>query len=243
MSSGSVARFPTTAWSVVRLAQKKEGGEFLAAMNRCIAGYWRPVFYFLRVKEYPFHDAEDLTQEFFLEFFRRDWIRRADPQRGRFRTFLLTLLVRFLSDRGPKRSPRQALFDRQMVSVSALLTDEDRTFEPRDNDTPEGVFFRQWAAAVIANARKALEAWCCDKGRPDWYEIFSAKHSLPAGKHRESQEALGERMHLSRDQIRYGLEQADRQFRELLRGEVADQVGCEAEIDEEIRELRRLLSD
>jgi hypothetical protein len=50
-------------------------------------------------------------------------------------------------------------------------------------------------------------------------------------------------MHLSRDQIRYGLEQADRQFRELLRGEVADQVGCEAEIDEEIRELRRLLSD
>ena len=77
----SAAPFPTTAWSMVRAAQNCDSQAYLAAMNRCIAAYWRPVFCFLRAKRYPFHRAEDLTQEFFLRFYERGWIARADQQR------------------------------------------------------------------------------------------------------------------------------------------------------------------
>ena len=99
-------RFPTTAWTMVRKAQDPQSPERLAAMNRCVAGYWRPVFYYLRARGHSFPQAEDVTQDFFMRFFEKNWIQPADPGRGRFRTFLLTILKRFLSDQGPERAPR-----------------------------------------------------------------------------------------------------------------------------------------
>ncbi len=212
-------------------------------MNRCIAAYWRPVFYFLRAKGYPQHRAEDLTQEFFLRFYQRGWIERADPQRGRFRTFLLTVLTRFLSDQGAERAPRQQVFDERLVSVSVLLANLDRTFEPADNRTPEQVFMQQWARSVIAHVQQCLETWCCHRGRPDWYRIFCQVYFPSPGSPRISRQELADQLHLSRDQVRYGLDEVNRRFVELFRAEVAEQIGSEEDLDTEIRELESLLGD
>jgi RNA polymerase sigma-70 factor (ECF subfamily) len=201
------------------------------------------VFYFLRARGYPLHRAEDLTQEFFLRFFEHDWIRRADPQRGRFRTFLLTILTRFLADQSTARRPRQQTFDSNLVTISALVGDSERTFEPPDNRTPEEVFMQQWAVAVIANVRRNLEGWCSLRGRPDWYRMFCEMYFPAPGGPRITQHALAERLHVSRDQVRYGLEEVHRQFSEFLRAEVADQVGPDGDLDTEIRELEALLGD
>jgi DNA-directed RNA polymerase specialized sigma24 family protein len=162
MKTSSVQRFPTTSWSVIRAAQDRDDPACVAAMNRCMAAYWRPVFYFLRAKGYPLHLAEDLTQEFFLRFYQRNWIEPADPQRGRFRTFLLTILTRFLADQGPERAPRQKVFDERLVSVSVLLGESDRAFEPPDNQTPDQIFMQQGARSVIAHVQQCLETWCAN---------------------------------------------------------------------------------
>lgn len=240
---GSVERFPTTAWSVIRAAQNPDDPACLEAMNRCISAYWRPVFYFLRAKGYPLHRAEDLTQEFFLRFYQRGWIERADPQRGRFRTFLLTILTRFLADQGPERAPRQQIFDDRLVSVSALLGDAERIFEPPDNRTPEQVFMQQWARSVIANVQQCLQTWCANRGRPDWYSIFCQMYFPAPSSPRISEQALADQLHLTRDKVRYGLDEANRQFVELLRAEVADQTGADEDVDTEIRELEALLAN
>ena len=242
MTATPSAQFPTTTWNMVLAAKDRQSAGYLDAMNRCIAGYWKPVFYFLRSRGYPLERAEDLTQEFFLQFMHREWIRRADPQRGRFRTFLLTILTRFLSDQGQRRAPKQKTFDQRLVSVSALLGDSERTFEPPDNETPEEIFMKQWAKAVIGNVRRRLSFWCDHgKNRPDWYEIFTAVYFPPAGAPRVTQQALAQRFRLTRDQVRYALEEVNRQFGELLRAEVADQIDSPAELDAEIGELERLL--
>jgi len=241
MAWNSSGQFPTTAWSVVLAAKERDGPDYLAAMNRCVSGYWKPVFYFIRAKGYPLDRAEDLAQEFFLQMLRHDWLRRADPRRGRFRTFLLTILTRFLSDKGPKRAPKQQEFDERLVPISALMGEKDRRFEPADTETPEDVFMRQWARAVIANVRQSLELWCLGKGRPDWYAIFGAIHFPPPGERPPTQEALAERFRVTRDQVRYALEETNRQFIKLLRAEVADQVGSEGDVEAEIRELDALL--
>ncbi len=241
MESIPSAQFPKTAWSVVRAAQAPDGAERMEAMNRCIAAYWKPVFYFLRARGYAFQRAEDLTQEFFLRFFEKDWIRRADQQRGRFRTFLLTILTRFLADQSPARAPIQVTFDARMVAVSALVSDTERTFEPPHNRTPEELFMQQWAGAVLAHVERDLEAWCVTRGRPDWYRMFCELYYPPPGNPRVTQQELADRLHLSRDQVRYGLEEVHKQFIELLRGEMADQVGPDGDLDGEIRELERLL--
>src|SRR4051812_15632506 len=106
----NAGRFPTTAWSVLRDLPDRESPEFRAAMDPLIAAYWRPVVAFLRARGHPVHEAEDLTQAFFARAFERDWLRRADPARGRFRTFLLAVLARFVADQGPKRASRQQGF-------------------------------------------------------------------------------------------------------------------------------------
>lgn len=236
-------RFPTTVWSMVQAARRSDQPDYVEAMNRFISGYWRPVFYFLRAKGYPQHRAEDLTQEFFLRMFERDWIRTADAQRGRFRTFLLTILNRFLSDQGPARAPKQAVFDQGLIAVSALVGERERTFEPSDSQTPEQIFMKQWAKAVVANSRNQLEAWCRAQGRSDWFEVFTAMHFFDADERRPTQQALADRLQISRDQVRYGIEETNRQFAEFLRAEVADQVESPGDVDTELRELEELIGN
>ncbi len=243
MSSDQPARFPTTAWSVVQDAKNLNDSGRLEAVNRLVSAYWKPVFCFVRARGYPVHRAEDLTQEFFYNFLRRDWIRPADPERGRFRNFLLSILVRFLSDQSPKRVTRQSAFEHKLVSITVLIREQDRTFEPPDNLTPEKIFMKQWARSVIRNTRRRLETWCHERGRPDWYAIFSMVHFPTAGQTQLSQQALADRLRLSRDQVRYGLEEADRQFRCLLRAEVSGQVKSEADTDKEIEDLYRLVGE
>lgn len=235
------AQFPATTWSAVLAAQNREGPEYRAAMNRCIAAYWKPVFCFLLARSHPSHRAEDLTQEFFLLFFERDWIRPADADRGRFRTFLLTILTRFLSDQGPSRAPRQKTFDDRFIAISALITDDERSFEPADHETPEQVFMKQWAHAVVNNVRYSLELWCRAKGRPDWYALFSSLHFPPPDSNRPTQMSLADRFHLNRDQVRYALEQVEAQFVQLLRAEVGQHVASPEDVEAEILELQELL--
>jgi RNA polymerase sigma-70 factor (ECF subfamily) len=234
-------QFPTTAWTFIRKAQEQPPDGSNPEFDRFLASYWRPVFYFLRAKGLPLDEAEDLTQAFFLRFLERDWLKRADQARGKFRTFLLTLLNRFLSDRGASRAPRQEVFDRTMVSVHGLLGDAERTYEPAGGETPEDVFMRQWAAAVVDRVLKRLRQFYEEEGRPAWYELFAAHHLVGPGETRPTQEMLGARHGMTRDQVRYALEVTERRFRHYLREEAGDQVTSDADVGEEIHDLLQWL--
>ena len=117
----------------------------LAAMNRFIVGYWRPIYCFVRAKGHHHQAAEDLTQEFLLKVLDRDWLSKANASRGRFRSYLLTILKRFLADQSMARLPRQRCFDKALVPLSALVREEHRSFEPPDDLLPEDIFMKRWA--------------------------------------------------------------------------------------------------
>ncbi len=161
--------------------------------------------------------------------------------RGRFRTFLLTVLVRFLSDQAPGRAARQVVFDDRLVSIHSLLGDAEQSYEVPVNETPESLFMRQWAAALVAHVLQRLRLFYEEQGQPRWYEVFSATHALADLSERVTQEALGSRFGLTRDQVRYALDMTQKRFVHFLREEVRDQVGSEAEVDNEVRELLALL--
>jgi RNA polymerase sigma factor (sigma-70 family) len=233
--------FPATMWNLIRLAMDPGCDEYCAAVNELITSYWRPVFYFIRAKGFRVHQAEDLTQEFFIKLLERGWITKADPTRGKFRTFLLTILIRFLSDQGPERSPRQRTFDARLVSVSSLLKDEEKMFDPPSYETPESIYMKQWALATIQAAQRKLEDWCRLNDRSSWYQMFQAVHFQPPGSPKLSQMALAGQMGVSRDQVRYALEQTNQQFIEFLRAEVAGQVDSDSHVDEELQQLEELL--
>lgn len=234
-------RFQTTAWSLIHAMKNRDASQYLPAMNRFIAGYWKPVFYFLRARGCSLHQAEDLTQEFFARCLEGDWIQRADPQRGKFRALLLTVLKGFLSDQGPKRAPRQKKFDSELVSIEGLVGDLERTYEPASDETPDQVFMKRWAAALVENVLTRLRQEFQRLDRSLWYQVFTAVHYPASHEERPSQQALAHRFGVSREQVRYGLEQATQRFRQYLRQEVRDQVGPKADVGAEIRELMGLL--
>ena len=128
---------------------------------------------------------------------------------------------------------------RTSADCSALFPAKSRLVPV--NETPESLFMRQWAAALVAHVLQRLRLFYEEQGQPRWYEVFSATHALADLSERVTQEALGSRFGLTRDQVRYALDMTQKRFVHFLREEVRDQVGSEAEVDNEVRELLALL--
>ncbi len=94
--------FVTTHWSVVLQAGQKESTHALDALEQLCRVYWYPLYAYVRRRGYSAPDAQDLTQEFFARLLERKWLARADQAKGRFRTFLLHALERFLANEWDK---------------------------------------------------------------------------------------------------------------------------------------------
>lgn len=232
------ASFPATTWSMIEQVQRAGSDEASAALNRLIGRYWKPVFCYLRARGHSFHQAQDLTQEFFTRLIERDWLRLADPGRGRFRSFLLTILTRFLADQTGGRVRKQQAFETRFQLVGQLMSEEDRSFEPAGTETPETVYNRRWAADLLATVMASLRQLCEAEGRGDWYELFAAARleDMPG-----TQQELATRFGLTRDALRHRLAVTEKRLVRLLRAEVREQVGSEAEIDQELADLREWL--
>jgi len=234
------AKFTTTRWTLVGHAQNPLSDQHVQAVSALASKYWKPVYYFIRAKGYPLQRAEDLTQEFFLNFLERDWIRRADRTRGRFRTFLLAILVRFLCDQGPRRGSRQKRFEQAIVSVSSLLTDKDRKFEPAKGESPDDIFMQRWAAGLMEHVCAEVEQDFAAQGEAVRYQVFRDA-CLAESERKLSQMALAKQYGLSRDQVRTALDQVREAFRRAFRNELRLDGCSKSEIEGELGDLMRLV--
>lgn len=232
--------FPTTAWSLIEQVQGSAGDA--EATDRLLRRYWKPVYGFLRARGYPVSQAEDLTQEFFLRLLERDWLRRADAGRGRFRTFMLTLLVRFLSDQGQHRVRRQQLFERRIVSVSTLRAEQPSGWEPEVHATPEAVFEKNWVQSLLEHACEQVRSQCGVEGRGLWYHWFE-EHVLGDGSRRTSKSVLARRDGVSRDQVRYGVQQVKHRLDQTIRHELLRDGCSEEALEDEVRSLIETLGN
>jgi RNA polymerase sigma-70 factor (ECF subfamily) len=208
-------------------------------MNRLMTAYWKPVFCYLRARGHSTQDAEDRTQEFFLRFLVKGWLRPADPRRGRFRDFLLTLLQRFAYDQ-TVRAKVQTKFEQGFASVHSLVQEGDRAYEPPARQTPEEAFRTQWKAKVLAAVRASLRDYYEGLNKPkEWqrFEIFAAFQFVDRSEDQPTQDALAARFGVSRDQVRYALEEVGKRYARFVRQELRDQVSSEEDVEAEIREL------
>jgi DNA-directed RNA polymerase specialized sigma24 family protein len=236
--------FPPTAWSLLAAvgdARQVDDQQRVELLNRLITIYWRPCWAFLRRRGYSEVEAEDLTQEFWLQCLEKPWLAQADRSRGKFRSYLLTLLSHFAADQSPQRCRKQAAFEQGLVPVSVLVRSSDYSLEIPQQATPETLFMREWARSLVDAVRERLRQWCFERGRPDWYAIFAAVHFRSANEGPVTQEGLSQQFSCSRDQIRYALSQAEEHFSLELRAAVADQVATPEQIDSELQELLALI--
>lgn len=231
------AIFATTRWSVI-LRAGHDGEEGHIALETLCRAYWHPLrAYLLRAGHAP-TDAEDLTQDFFAQLLRRGSLARVVPERGRFRNFLLVALRNFLSDHRDKAGAERRGGKAATISLEAAGSDES-CVEIARAATPEQAFERQWAWSVLARARRRLREECAASGRLAAYEALGPEGDDSG----ETYEEIGRRLGLGEEGVKSAAFRLRRRYRELIRAEVADTVGSEADLEEELRHLLQILDE
>src|SRR5215470_16948983 len=236
--------FASTRWTVVHQAADSQTASqhALSALSELCQIYWRPVYIFLRRHGIPQHDAQDLTQGFFAELIDSRAYTRADPTKGRFRSFLLGALKHFVAhvrdyDRAQKRGGGNA-----PVQLDEAALSEAESYASRcAHSSADGIFDREWAASV---ARQALDRLAQEYELGGKSALFEAlKSRLTAGEvaalpYEELVNRLGRtathlRVEVTRLRARYGV---------ILREEVCGTVVDPRDVDEELRYLRQAMA-
>lgn len=233
--------FATTQWTAVLAAGDGSSPEAYRALEQLCATYWYPLYAYVRRQGRCVEDAEDLTQEFFARLLEGKLLRRADPNRGRFRTFLLASLKNFLINEWSKAKREKRGGGCQVISLDTEQTESRFKAEPADNRTPEKAFARRWAVIVLDRVLNELQAeWVADARGPVFDEL---KAALSAEDNESSYVVIGGRLGMSEGNVKTQVFRLRRRYRELLRSEIARTVANPADVDDEIRELLAALND
>jgi RNA polymerase sigma factor (sigma-70 family) len=232
------SQFPVTRWSLVVAAGDPQRKEARSALVSLCEHYWYPLYAYLRRRGYPSHEAQDLTQDFFVRVLEGRYLDRADPEKGRFRSFILTSLKFFVSDEADRR--RAGKRGGGMVAPLAFSSGEERyQREPAHDETPERIFERRWALSLIDRVVEKLREEYVNHGRPEHFErlkvFLLAQSDAPYAE-------LAQEMNTSEGALKVAIHRLRKRYRELFRQEIADTVADPAEVESELRYLAAVLT-
>ena len=229
-------KFATTRWSLVLAAgaDASSSGTHEALATLCET-YWYPLYAFLRSHGYDAEDAQDLTQAFFARLLEKHAISQADPARGRFRSFLLASLTHFAANERDRESAKKRGGGIPIVSLEVEGAEGRFQMEPPTDETPERIFDRHWALTLLARVMSRLEAQTAKSGRHAQFERLKAylTGDQPQLSYAETAAHLG----MSEGAVKVAVHRLRRQFRDLVRDEIAQTVASPEEIEDELRHL------
>lgn len=228
--------FTTTHWSVVLAAGHQVEKCAQEALAKLYHTYKPPLYSFLRRTGYSPQDAEDLIQDFFVHLLKKEALGRADPAKGRFRSFLLSSLKHFLVNWHEYNQAQKRGGGRPLVRLDADSAETWHKLEPADNNlTPDKAYERRWALTLLSQVLARLRDEHVKAGKLNLFEEIKgylsgdndlALYAEVARKNGTTENAI--KMMVSRLRQRY---------RELIREEIAQTVASPEEIDDELRYL------
>jgi len=233
--------FATTRWSVVAAAGEDGSALSQHALETLCSAYWHPIYFYVRRKGHGPDEARDLTQEFFSQLICKKHLRLADRHKGRFRSFLLATLDYFLRREWSRAHRQKRGGEFKFVSLEEQTSEEWSGHEPSDNDNPEKRFQRQWALTVLKKTMDALESECAAHGKEALFR--EVKKLLSGERDGMSYLEIGKRLELTEGTVRVSAHRLRQRYGELLRDEVAKTVGASEDVEEELHDLLRVLSE
>ena len=233
--------FQTTHWTVVLTAARSDDGTVARdALARLCSVYWYPLYAFCRRQGRQPHDAEDSTQEFFARLLEKNGLASVRPEHGRFRSFLLASLKNFLANEWERAHAQRRGGGRPVISLDGADAETRYALEPADGLTPEMMFERRWAFAVLERTISALRSEYAGEGKSELFEQLEG--FLPGGHGSVSRAELAAKRGVTVGAIDVAVHRLRQRFGALLREQVAETVSSEAEVKEEIRHLISILS-
>jgi RNA polymerase sigma-70 factor (ECF subfamily) len=231
--------FAATRWTVVLAAGGSHSSRAQAALAQLCRTYWYPLYGYVRRRSGSVEDAEDLTQEFFARMIERQTFAAADPERGKFRSYILTALKNFLATEWHKAQAQKRGGGREILSLDLAAAARRFDQEPADTASPDRLFDRQWALALLNEVLARLEAEYRDDGKG---ELFAAlKETLIGARAAQPYAALGVRLGLNENAVKVAVHRLRRRYRALLEAEIAETVASPVEAAEEMQHLLRVL--
>jgi RNA polymerase sigma-70 factor (ECF subfamily) len=233
--------FVTTRWTVVLAAGGMDTTKVRQALEHLCRTYWYPLYVYVRRRGYSAHDAQDLTQAFFARLLTQQSMVKANPDRGRFRSFILTAMNNFLASEWKRGSAQKRGGGYEMLSLELAAAEKRYELEPATHSSPTKIFEKQWAMTLLEQVLNRLELEFQDDGKAD---LFAALKPALLGL-RESQPyvALATQLGMNESAVKVAVHRLRKRYRELIRDEIANTLDPSEEIEVEMQHLLRVLAE
>jgi RNA polymerase sigma-70 factor (ECF subfamily) len=229
------AAFVTTHWSIVLTAGRCDTPRAREALSKLCQTYWYPLYAYVRGRGHAREDAQDLTQEFFARLLEKNWVGSADRRKGRFRSFLLIAMKRFLADEWDKARAQKRGGGVPLLPLEFDTAETRLRREPVDEVTPEHSFERRWVLTLLDEVLKRLRQEYDQEGNA---ELFAELHPCLVGDRASLPYAeLATKLAVSESAAKSAVHRLRQRYRKLLRAEIAQTVADPDEVDEELRHL------
>ena len=231
------ARFPSTVWDFVKALQGEEGASAQDAIGQIFRWYWRPVYQCIRVGwNKSNEDAKDLTQAFFVDLLDRESLAKADPSRGKFRTFLKSSLRNFLANDHRSRTTQKR--GGNVPTLSADFQDQAPDLPGPLTQSPDTILDAEWARSILSNAIEKLEE--SSKGQESHFAIFRAFELAEAGTPEPGIRDLAARFDKSESEVKRILRELRTRLRDFVVAEIRKYAQSEEEVWEELEYMMGL---
>ncbi len=228
-------RFHTTHWSVVFAAGERRTPDADDALSTLCAAYWYPLYAFVRRSGYDAEAASDLTQGFFARVIEKNFLREADPQRGRFRSFLLASLKHFLSNERERERALKRGGGATLLSIEPEEGESRYAREPVDARTPDVLFERGWAVALLEHVLERLRGELDAEGKA---HLFDALKPMLMGERADhTYREIGEGLGMSEGAVKVAVHRLRRRYRDVLEEEIGRTLADPTQLEDEIRHL------
>lgn len=222
---GDQVRFQTTRWNLVQAVKD------LKALEALIAIYWKPLYFFIRQHGYDNETSKDMVQGFLAKLLERDAFAKADPARGKFRTFLLASLSNYLKDWSKAASREKRGGGQVLLSLDFARGEADYAREVAQGELPEAAMNRAWAKSLWEQALVELE------GEPLHLEAFKL---YLAG---VDYKVIAERVSLSESATKSAVHRLKGRLRDVVVSHIRETVSSEEDLQTEVAEFLSLLRE
>ncbi|MFZ1932718.1 MAG: sigma factor [Thermoguttaceae bacterium] len=230
------AGFAATRWTLVLAAARGNVTPRAAeAMAELCGLYWYPLYAYVRRCGHETHEAEDLTQEFFLRLLAKNYLIGIDREKGKFRAFLLASLKHFLANEWDRSQAQKRGGGQTVLPISTADAENRYRLEPWHDLTPEKLFERRWALTVLDHVLARLQMALAFEGKQAVFDRL--KPFLTGGRESSGYAAVAADLEMSEGAVKTAVHRLRRRYRQLLRDEIAQTVAGPGEIDEEIEYL------
>lgn len=233
ISSGR-ADFPTTRWTLVAAIGGRDGLDSRRALATLCENYWYPLYAYARRRGNSPEQAQDHTQEFFARFLEHDYFERADPERGRFRAFLLSAFKFYLCDDADRARAVKRGGGLVPLPFEVARGEELYLREPFHNETPERIYERRWARTLLDRVIAQLQSEFSSHGR---LEHFNKLKPCLQGDSDVAYAELALQLDMTDSALKVAVHRLRKRYRYLIRSAISDIVADPADIDSELRHL------